>query len=68
MRSEKVGKKMKKRGKRKNNYAITKKHLNRRIVILNICFVGVFLFMGWQVSSIKIIKGLHCCHVINQKI
>ena len=57
MRSEKVGKKMKKRGKRKKNYTITKKHLNRRIVILNICFVGVFLFMGWQVSSIKIIKG-----------
>ena len=44
------------RAKKKHNL-VTRKHLNRRIVILNICFFGVFLFLGWQVTSIKIFKG-----------
>ena len=59
MISKKVGKKMKKKKQkqRKSKYTITKKHINRRIVILNICFLGVFLFLGWEVASIKLIKG-----------
>ncbi len=44
------------RVKKKQNL-VTRKHLNRRIVILNICFFGVFLYLGWQVASIKLFKG-----------
>ena len=49
---------MKKRTKAKKKHnLVTRKHLNRRIAILNICFFGVFLFLGWKVTSIKVFKG-----------
>lgn len=45
-----------KKTKKKQNL-VTRKHLNRRIAILNICFFSVFLYLGWQVASIKLFKG-----------
>ncbi len=36
---------------------LSRKSLNKRIAIMNMCLIGAFLFLGFQVAKIKLVKG-----------